>query len=258
MACLPIISAFVLILALYSSVAAAATLMDRSLWFGSSSIGQRIISHQMVNLTNANQFKMDTQIFKNSSFPSYSFIMGDFQLFDVQENSETCQPKNVTFVKLNSYGNSITIASSVHRNDIMFIHDCLQTNKEDYHFCQTTLQDTKGMVCLKIDDDMKTDGEFKMAINLNLFSCVDPSFELKPTCNLTSLDIIMVYSYPGDGARLLRNVAVAVLVILILGCVSCLLACGWVAYCCMIKRRKQKLLQGTNTRHGDIQLIDEE
>ena len=230
-------------------------LMASSMVTATSFLGSTLNVMNKIHSSAVPAIKMDD--FKNSTFPEYSFIMGDFQTFDIQDSK--CVDTNATFVKLQSSGNSITIATVYRPNDKILIRNCVQV-KEDYHLCSMSVGADSTPACLKIDDDMKSDGEFKMAINLNPIACLDPSFDFKPKCELNTLDVISIYSYPGESATKLRNFVVVVVLILVCLFVCCIVTCGLVFYCCMIRRRKQKLMQGNinASRHDATELVDEE
>ena len=177
----------------------------------------------------------------NSTFPTNTFYLGDFYGFE-----EKCAHKNASFVQMTSYGNSIILSTQWSADDRVQLSSCVNV-KDNYHLCRLSTG-TQGAttipVCVKIDDDLKTDGEFDIGINANAISCFFDDMEA--TCKLNQnqvSDLILVYTYPGEYSITLRNYAVGIALVLFVLCLVCVVSLVLLVYCCLIKRRKQKLIE---------------
>lgn len=100
--------------------------------------------------------------------------------------------------------------------------------------------------CPVLYQDRRKGWQLRIGLNTNFYDClVDEDFDIEPDCDILTGNVIFVYESPGERSIFLRNVIAAGMLVLVVACCCCVAACVFGCYCCFIRRRKRKLLQGS-------------
>lgn len=140
---------------------------------GDTSVSNKIVHSHALHAKDRSTF-IHMEELTNSTFPSYSLIAGELQAFDTN-----CSSLNFS-TNLNSFRNSITLATIKHPENNLYLTNCHHV-RESYHLCEMKAGVSDFVVCIRIDDLMKY-GKFEMAVNLNYWACLDPYFHMSAVC----------------------------------------------------------------------------